>query len=71
MFYIDLLGYLGIIINLVSMGMKSTLHLRSLSTLANAIYIIYGVLIAAPPVYIGCSIAVILHLYHIRKLLKA
>ena len=52
------------------MTMKNVLTLRILSALANFIYVIYGIIISSPPFVIGCSIAVIIHVYHITKLLK-
>ncbi len=66
-FSIDFLGYVALIINLTSMSMGNVIKLRVLSAIANLIYIIYGLLIHAMPIVIGCSIAVALHSYHIYK----
>ena len=63
---INLIGYSGLILNLSSMAMKDVMLLRILSLIANGIYIIYGILLAAPPFIIGCSIAVLIHAYHLR-----
>lgn len=65
---IDSIGYAGLIINLYSMSVKGEYKLRLISLIANIIYILYGVLIVANPIIIGCTIAVILHGYHIRRL---
>jgi len=65
---IDGIGYAGLIINLYSMSTKGEYKLRLISLIANVIYILYGALISANPIIIGCSIAVILHGYHIRRL---
>ena len=65
---IDGIGYAGLIINLYSMSTKGEYNLRLISLIANVIYIIYGVLISANPIIIGCTIAVLLHSYHIRRL---
>ncbi len=65
------LGYSAICLNLASMAMKNVLCLRLLSLLANGIYIFYGILLNAPPLIIGCSIAVIIHAYHIYILKKS
>lgn len=65
---IDSIGYVALIINLYSMSSKGEYKLRLLSLVANIIYIIYGALINATPVIVGCTIAVLLHIYHIRRL---
>lgn len=65
---IHLIGYVGLILNLTSMAMKDVLHLRWFSLVANVVYIIYGILLSSPPFIIGCSIAVIIHSYHIFKI---
>lgn len=65
---IDSIGYGALVINLYSMSTKGEYKLRLISLIANAFYILYGVLIAATPVIVGCTIAVFLHGYHIRRL---
>ena len=65
---IDSIGYGGLIINLYSMSTKGEYKLRLISLIANIIYILYGVLISATPIIIGCIIAVFLHGYHIKHL---
>lgn len=65
---IETLGYLALAINLISMSAIGEYKLRVISTIANVLYIFYGFLINAMPITIGCSIAVALHLYRIRKL---
>lgn len=65
MIYIDVVGYLALVTNLYSMTRADVFLLSVYSFIANFIYIIYGVLISAYPIIIGCSIAVVLHLYHI------
>lgn len=68
MSFYDLIGYVGLALNLYSMYMKGEYRLRLFAMLANAIYIIYGFLISAMPIAIGCSIAVILHLFRLKNL---
>ena len=63
---LDLVGYAGLILNLYSMYVKGESRLRLFSVMANAIYIVYGILISAMPIVIGCSIAVLLHLYRLK-----
>lgn len=41
---------------------------RLFSTVANSIYVVYGILIQAFPLVIGCSIAVLLHAYRLYQL---
>ena len=65
---IDSIGYIALVINLYSMSTKGEYKLRLISLIANLGYILYGVLISAPPIIVGCTIAVFLHGYHIRRL---
>ena len=39
---INIIGYFGLIFNLLSMTMKNIIHLRLLALCGNLIYIIYG-----------------------------
>ncbi|MAD97961.1 MAG: hypothetical protein CMB99_11605 [Flavobacteriaceae bacterium] len=64
----DIVGYIALIINLYSMYTKGEFKLRMFSLIANSIYIIYGALIGALPIVIGCSIAVFLHAKRMRNL---
>lgn len=66
---VQIIGYTALSLNLISMSMKNILYLRVCALVANIIYIAYGVMIDAPPVFIGCAIAVILHSYWIYKIL--
>lgn len=64
---IQIIGYTALSLNLISMSMKNVLYLRVFGLVANAIYVAYGIMIEAPPVYIGCAIAVLLHSYRIYR----
>ena len=66
--FIDSIGYAALVINLYSMSTKGEYKLRLISLIANIGYIIYGSLISAAPIIIGCTIAVFLHGFHIRRL---
>lgn len=68
---IDIVGYTALLINLYSMSVKGEYRLRLISAIANFIYIIYGVLLSALPIIIGCAIAVLLHLIRLRRLKPA
>ena len=64
----DLVGYIGLGLNLYSMYTRGEYKLRLFSIIANAIYIIYGILLSAMPIVIGCTIAIILHVYRLKKI---
>jgi hypothetical protein len=66
-----MIGYVALTLNLVSMSMSNLLYLRVLSLIANAIYIGYAVLLDAPPLVVGCSIAVVIHSYGIFRIYTA
>lgn len=65
---VDCIGYAALVINLYSMSTKGEYMLRLISLIANTGYILYGALIGATPIIVGCTIAVFLHAYHIRRL---
>ncbi|WP_299438526.1 hypothetical protein [uncultured Aquimarina sp.] len=65
---IDSIGYAALVINLYSMSTKGEYKLRLISLIANVGYILYGALISATPIIVGCTIAVFLHGYHIKRL---
>jgi hypothetical protein len=65
---INALGFLALTLNLTSMTMKNILYLRVLSLIANALYIIYGLLIGAAPIIAGSFVAVVIHAVSIYKL---
>lgn len=65
---IDIIGYSALLINLYSMSVKGEYKLRAISAIANFIYIIYGILLGALPIIIGCAIAVALHSYRLYTL---
>lgn len=64
---VQVIGYTALSINLISMSMKNILYLRVLGLVANAVYVVYGAMLDAPPVFIGCAIAIFLHSYRIYK----
>lgn len=66
----DYIGYLGLAINLMWMYQSSVFKLRVLSIIANVVYLAYGFFLQAPPLIIGCSIAISLHSYRLIKTKK-
>ena len=67
---IDFIGYIALLINLYSMSVKGEKRLRFISTLANSLFVVYGILINAIPIIIGSSITIILHCYHLKRIRK-
>lgn len=67
---VHLLGLAALGFSLLAMSMKNILTLRILSAAANFIYIIYGLLLGAPPLIIGGAIVIVIHGYHIHKLVQ-
>ena len=65
---IDSIGYAALVISLYSMSTKGEYKLRLISLIANIGYVLYGVLLNAYPIIIGCTIAVFLHGFHLRRL---
>lgn len=65
--YVDVIGYFALLLNLYSMAAKKERRLRIISLIANGIYIYYGVLIGATPIILGCSTAVLLHAYRLKR----
>lgn len=67
---IHLVGIAALGFTLLAMSMKNILILRFLSAVANFIYIIYGFLLGSPPLIIGGAIVIVIHGYHIHKLIQ-
>jgi hypothetical protein len=64
---VHLLGLAALGFSLLAMSMKNILILRILSTIAN---FIYGLLLGAPPLIFGGAIVIVIHGYHIHKLIR-
>jgi hypothetical protein len=67
---VHLLGLAALGFGLLAMMMKNILILRIFSAIGNFIYIIYGFLLGAPPLIIGGAIVIVIHGYHIHKLIQ-
>ncbi len=65
-----LVGYCALALNLLSMTRRKIVYLRILSLLANALYVVYGILLQAPPFIIGCGLAMLIHLYQLYSIYK-
>ena len=67
-FYADVIGYFALALNLYSMSVKSERRLRAFAMVANGLYILYGILIGATPIILGCTVAVLLHGYRLHQM---
>jgi len=67
---IELLAYIALGISLLSMNMKKMLHLRVFHAFSSLLYGIYGTYIDSLPLIVGGALFVIIHLYHIVKMLR-
>ena len=67
---IELLAYIALGISLISMNMKSMLHLRIFHAFSSFLYGIYGMYIDSLPLVVGGALFVIIHVYHILKMLR-
>ena len=64
----DSIGYMALALNLYSMSSKNERRLRMFSVVANLMYIVYGIVISAIPIILGCAVAVLLHTYRLYKM---
>ncbi|MBL4715161.1 MAG: hypothetical protein COC01_05350 [Bacteroidetes bacterium] len=67
---IEAIAYIALMISLVSMSMKSMIYLRAFHALSSLLFGIYGICIDAFPLIIGGSLFLIIHSYHIIKMLR-
>ena len=67
---IELLAYIALGISLISMNMKKMLHLRLFHAISSFLYGIYGLYIDSLPLIVGGALFVIIHLYHIVRMLR-
>lgn len=64
----ELIGYAGSALIVVSLMMRSLLRLRWINLIGAAIFTVYGVLIAAPPVWVVNGAIVVIDVYHLVQL---
>lgn len=65
---VQIIGFAALGINLFSMSFKDLLFLRVGSLIANILYVVYGLFIQAAPIYIGCSIMIVIHILRLLEL---
>lgn len=64
----EIIGYVGLVINLISMSCEHEKNLRKLSMVANSIYVCYGFMLEAIPIVLGGTVAVLLHSYRLYNI---
>ncbi len=64
---IELLGYVAMIIVLVSMTMKDIRKLRTVNNIACAMFLVYGLIIGSYPVAIMNTLVIFINLYQNYK----
>lgn len=64
---IDAVGYTAMVVNLITMSMKTLLHLCLISFVVSVISLFYNIFIAATSMIIGSVIAILLQGYCIFK----
>jgi len=64
---IEILGYGAMIIVLISMTMKDIRSLRTVNTIACAMFVLYGIAIGSYPVAIMNSLVIFINLYQNYK----
>ncbi len=69
--YIELFGYLGSVLVVVSMLMTSITRLRLVNTVGNVISLIYALIIASYPLALMNVCLILINLYYLIKLNKA
>lgn len=65
----ELIGYVGSALVVASLMLTSLLRLRVVNLVGAAVFALYGVLIAAPPVWVVNGAIVLVDLWHLRRML--
>jgi hypothetical protein len=63
---IEFLGYIGMIIVLVSFTMRNMLRLRILNSIACGIFVFYGIMHGTVPIVIMNILVILINLYYIK-----
>jgi hypothetical protein len=67
---VQVVGYLGSTLVILSLLQKSILRLRTIGLAASSTFLIYSVSIEAYPIAVVNVVAASIHLYHLRKLIR-
>lgn len=64
---IEILGYVAMIVVLISVSMKDIVMLRLINTIACAMFVLYGFLMNAYPIIIMNTCVIIINVYKLYK----
>ncbi len=67
---IEVIGYTGSALVILSLLQKSILRLRMIGFVASSTFLIYSIAIEAYPIAVVNVVAASIHLYYLRKLLR-
>ena len=67
----DFIGYLGSGLIVLSLLMSSVLRLRIIGFAGASVFVTYGLLIGAIPVVVTNGVVILVHVYHLNRLLRA
>lgn len=67
---IEVIGYIGSALVILSLMQKSILRLRMIGFVASSTFLIYSIAIAAYPIAVVNVVAASIHLYYLRKLIR-
>ena len=67
---IQVIGYAGSTLVILSLLQKSILRLRAIGLVASSTFLIYSIAIAAYPIAVVNVVAAAIHLYYLRRLLR-
>jgi len=67
---IEIVGYVGSALVILSLLQKSILRLRTIGLVASSTFLIYSIAIEAYPIAVVNVVAASIHLYYLRKLLR-
>jgi len=67
----EILGFTASIIVVISFAMNGEKRIRIISIIAASIFVVYGIMLNAPSVWILNAIVPMIHMYKLYKLRKA
>ena len=67
---IEIVGYIGSALVILSLMQKSILRLRMIGFVASSTFLVYSIAITAYPIAVVNVVAASIHLYYLRKLLR-
>jgi Bacterial inner membrane protein len=67
---VEIIGYIASLIVIISLVMKSVLRLRIISFVGAVLWLIYGVMLNAPPIYITNGIIIAINIYFLYQMLS-